>query len=124
MALFPEDVRTLVDIGMIAWSRGHLSEAGKIFEALRLDRPEEEACAIGGALVAMSEHHTTRAIAMLRRIPPTDTARAFLGIALLDHGERQEGAEMLEEVAKSAGESAPGSLARAALDINSFAQRL
>lgn len=120
MTLKPEDVRTLVDIGFIAWSRGLDAQAAKIFEAVRLVRPNQEAGFIGGALVELQLGKADRALELLRQIPPTDTARAFLGVALLKHGERGEANEVLNDVVKHAGDSPVGQMARATLEAIAF----
>ncbi|HVB89897.1 MAG TPA: hypothetical protein VND97_06825 [Beijerinckiaceae bacterium] len=115
MTLEPQDVRALIDIGFIAWSRGFDTEAAKIFEAIRLERPNQEAGYIGAALVALQRGEPGRAVDHLRRIPPTDNARAFLGMALLSYGERVEAIEVLNDVVESADDSPPGRMARMVL---------
>lgn len=116
MTLDSNDLRALVDIGFIAWSRGLTAQAAKIFEAVRLKHPDQEAGFIGSALVELNQGNADRAVELLRSIPPTDTARAFLGLALLSHGERGAATEVLNEVAEAAAESPAGRMARTALE--------
>jgi hypothetical protein len=111
-----EDVRTLAEAGFIARSRGLTAEAGRIFEAVRLMRPGNEAGYIGGALVCMQQGDPAAAIAMLKKTSRSDLALAFTGLALLQLGDRTEAFELLRNVAEFCGDSLPGRLARAVLD--------
>jgi hypothetical protein len=111
-----EDVRTLVDAGFIAWSRGLYAEAGRIFEAVRLIRPASEVGFIGGALVSLRKGDALDAVEQLRKQAPTDSVRAFLGFALLKLGEREEALAILHDVVRFAGDRPPGKLARSILE--------
>ena len=111
-----EDLRALADIGFIAMSRGLNVEAAKIFEAVRLLRPEQDAGFIGAALVDLRLGKAESAIALLRKPPPSDAVRLFLGLALINFGERREGIDILEDVSRHGGDEPVGRLARSLLD--------
>jgi hypothetical protein len=110
-----EDVRTLADVGFIALSRGLNAEASRIFEAVRIFRPDREAGYIGAALVELRRGDIEAAVKLLKPLPPSDTARAFLGLALMRLGERRDGIDMLQDVIEHAGETPAGRLASAIL---------
>ncbi len=98
MPVESEDLRTLADIGFIAASRGMNDHAVAIFEAIRVLRPNQEAGFLGHGLVKILSGNPGIAIEMLRAGPPTDAIRTFLGIALIENAEIQEGREILEDV--------------------------
>lgn len=111
------EINTLVSIGFIAWSLGKTTEAGKIFQAVRLERPNDEASAIGTALVETTRGDPEQATRILRRAPPTDAVRAFLGVALLALGDRTDAIATLTEVAETAGDAPAGRMARSTLAV-------
>jgi hypothetical protein len=109
-----DDVRTLVDLGFIALSRGLDRHADAIFAGVRVARPGQEAGILGGALVAMLRGDLAAAVKALRTIPGSDAGRVFLGIALARQGDLGEARELLKEIAETPGSSA-AALAEASL---------
>ena len=97
-----DDVRTLVDVGFIALSRGLDQHAAAIFEGVRAARPEAEAGPLGLALVHLLRGEVDPAVRLLRALPPSDAALTYLGIALLRQGAAQEARALLGDVAATA----------------------
>jgi hypothetical protein len=110
-----EDVRLLVDIGFMTQSRGLIGHAARIFDGVALLRPEQESGAIGRALCDLHQGDFTSAINRLRKAPPTDSARVFLGMALARSGDRAEAARVLANVIDTAENPATTDLARGLL---------
>jgi Flp pilus assembly protein TadD len=116
-ALFQSsDVRLLVDIGFIAQSRGLIGHAAAIFDGVLTLRPKAEAGAIGRALCDLQAGDCTAAIERLRRAPPTDAARLFLGMALAQLGDTSEARRVLSDVVATARAPSAVDLAQALLD--------
>ena len=110
-----DDRRMLVDIGFIALSAGLDQKALAIFEGVQVARPNEEAGFIGEALVRMARGDAAKAVEILRRLPPSDAATLFLGIALQKLGALDDAREMLLAVVNTPGGSPHAETARVAL---------
>jgi len=114
--LHAKDVRTLVDIGYIALSAGLYAHAAEIFDGVKAARPNHEAGFIGHALVDIARGEVGSAIKTLRSLPPSDGAQAFLAMALIHHGDREEARTILTEVISSSEDDSVVTLACATLD--------
>jgi Flp pilus assembly protein TadD len=97
-----DDVRMLVDLGFIALWRGAERQATAIFEGVVAARPKEEAGYLGSALVQLYRGDLDAAIVTLRRLPPSDAAQTFLGLALSRQGAASEARRILNEVVETA----------------------
>lgn len=102
MPIESEDLRLLADVGFIAANRGMNGHAVAIFDAIRALRPNQEAGFLGRGLVEILSGNAGKAIELLKAAPPTDGVRTFLGIALIQNDETQEGREILEDVIATA----------------------
>lgn len=112
--LEPDDMRTLVDIGFMALSHGFDGQAATIFAGVEAARPDQEAGHLGTALVHLYRGEVDRALAILRKLPPTDAARMFLGLALTRGADQAEARAVLSDVVATA---AGTPFARSAQDI-------
>jgi hypothetical protein len=110
-----DDARDLAEIGFIAVLRGLHNHAAAIFEGVKVARPEEEAGYIGCALVDLARGQFEPAITTLRGLPPSDSARTFLAMALARYGERDEAREILFDVLRVAGGAPCATLASSIL---------
>jgi hypothetical protein len=106
-----EDVRALTDLGFLALSRGMDQHAMAIFQGVRAVRPQQEAGAIGIALVHLLRNEPDQAIKLLRSVGPSDAGLTFLGIALSRQGDLAEAKRLLSNVASTAAGTAYGNLA-------------
>jgi Flp pilus assembly protein TadD len=111
-----DDVRTLVDLGFIALSQGRNDEAAAIFAGAQAARPAQEAGFIGSALVNLARGELEAAVKTLRSLPPTETARTFLAMALKRSGDRTAAREILIDVVRTAGGTPQAILAHELLD--------
>jgi predicted Zn-dependent protease len=111
-----DDVRMLAELGFVALSRGRNDEAAAIFAGVQAARPAQEAGFIGSSFVHLARGELDAAIKTLRSLPPSDTARTFLAMALNRSGDRAAAREILNEVVLSAGGSPDAVLARELLD--------
>ena len=107
-----KDVRTLVDLGFIAVTRGLDKHAAAIFDGVRAVRPNEDAAYIGPALLMIQKGDINGAIKLLRSRPPSDSIRVFLGMALLRHGDIKDAVDVLHDLVATAGDPALSDLAR------------
>jgi hypothetical protein len=107
-----DELRMLVDIGFIALSRGADRHAEAIFAGVQAVRPGEEAGHLGAALVHLYRGEVDPAVAILRKLPPSDAAQTFLGLALSRRGEGDEASRVLNGVVATAPDTAFASLAR------------
>lgn len=110
-----DELRTLVDLGFLAATRGWADEARPIFDAVRAVRPHEPAGFVGLALLALNDGRPADAVKLLRQAAPADSVRAFLGAALLQLGETEEARSVLQDVIDTASDPAPKDLARVLL---------
>ena len=106
-----KDVRTLVDLGFIAVTRGLDKHAIAIFDGVRAVRPDEDAAYIGPALLMIQKGDINGAIKLLRSRPPSDSIRVFLGMALLRHGDITDAIDVLQDLVATAGDPALADLA-------------
>ncbi|WP_375453318.1 hypothetical protein [uncultured Methylobacterium sp.] len=98
-----EDTRLLVDIGFMALSHGFVASAEEVFLGVIAARPAQEAGQIGIALARLHRGAVDDAVTILRRLPPSDAARLFLGLALNRQGDAEQAQSILGDVAASAG---------------------
>lgn len=110
-----ENLRLLADVGFSAISRGDDRSAEAIFAGLTAARPDGEAGPIGTALVHLYRGNAEAAVAILRRFPGSDAAQLFLGMALHRAARSAEARAVLEALAATAADPAPGEAARAML---------
>ncbi len=111
-----EDMRTLMDIGFMALSRGLDGPAAAVFAGVAAARPDQEGGPIGTALVKLYRGQIDEALAILRRLPPSDAVRTFLGLALSRQGDREAARRTLADVVETAGGTAFARSARDMLD--------
>ncbi len=111
-----DDVRTLVEIACIGLSAGMDAHAAAIFEGVQAACPTQEAGFVGRALVDVTRGNLDAAIRSLRSLPPTDAARAFLAMALIDQGDHIEARAILLDVASSECGGSATELARSLLE--------
>ncbi|RVU11956.1 tetratricopeptide repeat protein [Methylobacterium oryzihabitans] len=97
-----QDVRLLVETGFMALMHGFVASAGEIFDGVVAARPAQEAGHLGRAMACLHGGDADGAVRILRRLPPSDAARLFLGLALHRQGEAGEARAILSEVAASA----------------------
>lgn len=100
-----EELRTLTDIGFIAASRGLQDHAAVIFEAVRVLRPEGEAGYLGLSMVDILKGNPAAAVATLKKAPESDAVNTFLGIALVQSSDIQNGRQVLQSVVKESADS-------------------
>jgi len=110
------DARLLAELGFIALSAGRYEDAAAIFDGLRAARPVEEAGALGRAMVHMAGGELDDAVNLLKRLPPSDAAQAYLGIALARRGDIDEARTILERVIRTAPGTPFAELAAAVLE--------
>lgn len=113
------DVRILTDLGFMSVSRGLLIHAAAIFEGVKAARPQQEAGFIGMALVYIAAGDYEKAISTLKPLPPSDETRAFLGLAYLKQGDKEQGVKILQDVANTATTSSVAEMAHHFLTLNS-----
>jgi hypothetical protein len=111
-----EDTRLLTEIGFIALSAGLEGPAEKIFRGIEAARPSQEAGPLGRALVHMARGELDPAITLLRALPPSDAALAYLGLALARRGDGAEAKAILQRVARTSSDAAFIDLASAVLE--------
>ncbi len=97
-----DDVRLLADLGFLAFSRGMLHEATLIFKGLSAARPTQEAGPIGLALVHLMRNEAAEAIAILKKLPPSDAVLTYLGLAQSRIGDLSSARRSLAEVSGTA----------------------
>ncbi len=97
-----DELKLLADIGFIAVSRGLFDHASAIFDALKAMRPEAEAAFLGQGMIDILRGAPVDAITTLKNAPRTDAVYTFLGIALMQAGDLEEGRKLLEDVRSSA----------------------
>lgn len=97
-----DDVRLLVEAGFMALMRGFLTAAADLFTGVVAARPAGEAGYVGLALVQLHRGEVDAAVTILRRLPPSDTVRLFLGTALQRRGDVTEAREILSDLADTA----------------------
>ena len=114
--LSSDDVRLLVDIGFMALSHGFVAPAADIFAGIVAARPAQEAGHIGNALVLLHKGEVDAAVTILRRLPPTDSARLFLGLAVSRAGDVPQAREILADIAVVAPDTPQAASAQAMLD--------
>lgn len=114
-----EDLRTLADIGFIASSRGMNSHARAMFAALRGLRPEQEVGYLGEAVVSLLSGNPGLAITTLKKAPETSATQSFLGLALLQEGNRTAGEKVLNTIAEAEKDTPFAHLAQDALTHHS-----
>lgn len=97
----PALARLLSEIGFAAIFRGQLADARIIFTTLRTFRPDQDFPTIGLALIAIAESAPNEAIALLQeqipRVPDTRNLHAFLSLALLFAGRREDSRLLLRQ---------------------------
>ena len=109
--LEPRDVRLLTEIGFLALRHMRCDDSRTIFAAVTALRPDQEAGHIGAALTDLLSGDVDAAIARLEKLPLSDAARAFLGLALVKQGAAGEALSILADVAASASDPLYGELA-------------
>ena len=93
--LEPRDVRLLTEIGFLALRHMRCDDSRTIFAAVTALRPDQEAGHIGAALTDLLSGDVDAAIARLEKLPLSDAARAFLGLALVKQGAAGEALSVL-----------------------------
>ncbi len=103
--LEPDDLKLLTDIGFIAASRGLKDHAVAIFEAVKAMRPEGEAGHLGLGMVDILNGDPVAAIKTLKAAPHSDAVNTFLGIALVQAAQVQQGQKVLQSVIDSSADT-------------------
>ncbi len=103
MLLERQDLRRMADIGWLATQRGMLPQAHRIFEALRLARPDSAAGFIGAAMAYLRAKDMNAAVSILDRAFKTvepgqhPELHAFRGLALRLAGRASECEQSLKQ---------------------------
>lgn len=97
-----DDVKLLVELGFIALSAGLPAEAEAIFDGVAAARPGQEAGPLGLALTAMACGDLDRAVDILKRLPPSDAAMTYLGMAFARRGDNEDARSVLRTVVETA----------------------
>jgi Tetratricopeptide repeat len=97
-----DDARALLDLGFVALSYGFYEQASAIFLGVQAARPSHEAGYLGSALVQLARGDASAAVKILRGLPPSDAVRAYLGMALVRHGNVVEARDILSDVVLTA----------------------
>jgi Tetratricopeptide repeat len=105
------DVRLLTEIGFLALRYLRFDDSRTIFAAVKALRPDQEAGHIGAALTDLLSGDIDQAIASLEKLPTSDAARAFLGMALVKQGATADALTVLADVAASPSDPLYGELA-------------
>ncbi|MFD2249681.1 Tfp pilus assembly protein PilF [Pseudochelatococcus lubricantis] len=92
-----EDVRLLASLGFIAVMRSRDAHARAIFEGVMAARPEQEAGAVGLAMLHLKDGEYDRAIELLRPFSFSETALAFLGLSFFRKGDRERAMKILRD---------------------------
>lgn len=95
-------ISLLADIGFIAGSRGMNDHARAIFKAVCALRPAQEAGFLGDSMVDLLSGNASVAVMKLKKAPTTIATKTFLGIALIQEGNINEGRETLETIGQIA----------------------
>lgn len=111
-----EDVRLLASLGFSALMRDGDAHARAIFEGVRAARPEQEAGAIGLAMLHLKNGESDRAIDLLKPFGASDIALAFQGLAFFRNGDRETAVRILNDAMALAPEGEGGVLARQMLE--------
>lgn len=130
LVLDSDEIRTLTEIGFLAAGNGYVDQAQRIFNALRLIRPDRAFPLIGLAVTFMNARQIPRAVRLLESVIltcPAEQAQrnAWLGFALQQNGHQHASHQLLETVLANASSGNPdadpqlAALARALLDRNS-----
>ena len=102
LAIERDDLRLLVEIGMLAATRGDVAAAKTIFAAVEQERPESAASYVGPALALLFRGRSAEAIEELQRgMPEVEVSQqqdlqAFLGLALRVEGRGSESLRALQ----------------------------
>ena len=108
-----DDLKIMVDVGFVAASRGLVAHAEAIFQAVEAMRPRSEAPAIGLAMVDLAMERPQAAVERLNRAVATPATRAFLGLALMRAGDKDEARAVVDQVLASGQEHPAMEIARA-----------
>lgn len=108
-----EDVQLLADIGFLALSYGSLDAGETIFKGVEAARPGSEAGPLGLALADLARGDIDAAVEILQRLPPSDPAQLYLGIALWRSGDKAAADAIFTDLVKTAGGTAFGDIAAA-----------
>ncbi|MEL6838999.1 MAG: hypothetical protein AAFP85_06885 [Pseudomonadota bacterium] len=100
-----DDLKLLTDIGFIAASRGLKDHAVAIFQAVKAMRPEGEAGYLGLGMVDILNGDPAGAVKTLKSAPHSDAVNTFLGIALVQAAEIQQGQKVLQSVIDSSADT-------------------
>ena len=112
-----QDVRLLADIGFLTLSYGHFDKAETIFKGVQVARPESEAGPLGIALTHLARGNVHATVEALRKLPPSDSVRLYLAIALGRSGDKQGAEELFQDLVKTAGGTAYADIAASHLKI-------
>ncbi|MDO1583179.1 tetratricopeptide repeat protein [Rhizobium oryzicola] len=110
-----EDVKTLVELGFMAITAGMLGDAETIFQGITAARPDQEAGPLGLAMVRLAQDRPADAVALLKKLPPSEAVLTYLGLAQARHGDRAAAARCLHGVIASAPNSSFADMAGAAI---------
>ncbi|HLU14370.1 MAG TPA: hypothetical protein VKZ71_00905 [Burkholderiaceae bacterium] len=128
LVLETDEVRTLTEIGFLAAGNGFFDEACRIFNALKLIRPDRAFPLVGLAVAHLNAGHTTQAVALLENTQLTDPAEqavcnTWRGFALQQAG-HQHAAHTLLQAVIAAGQAPSDAPGRPSADALALAQAL
>lgn len=106
--LHTDQVKLLAELGFIALMRNMDDNARKIFKGVEAARPEQEAAAIGLAMLDLKTNNIDSAIDRLKKFSSSEKALTFLGLAFFRKGETAKAVKVLND-AISIGENTEAS---------------
>lgn len=120
MDIAAENLRLLLEIGILAGARGMVEPSRTIFKGLRAIRPQNEMPVIGDAMTSMQRGQNREAsqylLEALKLNPDSDLAKSFLGLALSRLGETKHATDVLEHVVAEGVDPAATRMAKGLLE--------
>jgi len=96
-----DDLKLLTDIGFTAMSGGMTEHALAIFAAVKATRSEGEAGYLGLGMIDILKGDPASAVKTLNAAPDTDAVKTFLGIALVQTADLEQGEQVLQSVVQN-----------------------
>lgn len=105
-ALDSDEIRLLMEVGMVLAGSGKTEPARRVFEALALIRPQRAFPHVGHAMALLNAGRAEDACRLLREaeaqvVDERPTVQAFLGLALQQAGRSAESQRLLEAAAQA-----------------------
>lgn len=117
MDIHSKMAKLLMEIGFLAVGQGMTAKADTIFDAVAVLKPNAENSMVGKAVNMMNNRSPEDAAAMLRdkvlaKYPDSDSAKAFLGLALKLAGRSSEAESVLAQLAAETKENDAAAMAK------------